>query len=132
MLLNIPVVLSPGNSGSQVGTITNIAPWQFTIGASTVDREFPTYATLGNKIHFKGQSLSKALPNNFIHLLALKVLKLQMPLYKTLDQGWKDSRCIPRGWLSKNKAIAKVAKVQPTADNLDVLTKEDLMFALKI
>lgn len=32
----------------------------------------------------------------------------------------------------ENKAIAKVAKAQPAADNLDVLAKEGLEFASKI
>ncbi|XP_060958821.1 subtilisin-like protease SBT5.3 isoform X2 [Cannabis sativa] len=54
----IVVVCSAGNSGPTDGTVSNIAPWEITVGASTMDREFPTYVTLGNKKSFKGQSLS--------------------------------------------------------------------------
>ncbi|XP_050133696.1 subtilisin-like protease SBT5.3 [Malus sylvestris] len=54
----IVVVCSAGNSGPAEGTVSNISPWQITVGASTMDREFPSYVTLGNWKHFKGQSLS--------------------------------------------------------------------------
>lgn len=36
------------------------------------------------------------------------------------------------GTPEENKAIAKVARVQPAAENLDVLAKEGLAFASKI
>ncbi|KAF7140178.1 hypothetical protein RHSIM_Rhsim06G0180800 [Rhododendron simsii] len=61
----IVVVCSAGNSGPANGTVSNLAPWQITVGASTMDRQFPSYVILGNKMHLKGESLSpKALPNN--------------------------------------------------------------------
>lgn len=60
----ILVVCSAGNSGPDDGTVSNVAPWQITVGASTMDRQFPTYVVLGNKMRFKGESLStKRLPN---------------------------------------------------------------------
>ncbi|CAL5023379.1 unnamed protein product [Urochloa decumbens] len=39
----IAVVCSAGNSGPALGTASNLAPWIFTSGASTMDREFPSY-----------------------------------------------------------------------------------------
>ncbi|KAJ4981982.1 hypothetical protein NE237_032819 [Protea cynaroides] len=54
----IVVVASAGNSGPTEGTVSNIAPWLFTIAASTVDREFPSYVELGNGKKLLGQSLS--------------------------------------------------------------------------
>nr|GEW93920.1 subtilisin-like protease SBT5.3 [Tanacetum cinerariifolium] len=61
----IAVVCSAGNSGPGDGTVSNVAAWQITVGASTMDRQFPSYAILGNKMRFKGESLSfKALPRN--------------------------------------------------------------------
>lgn len=45
----IVVVCSAGNSGPADGTVSNISPWQFTVGASTMDRQFPSYLVLGNK-----------------------------------------------------------------------------------
>ncbi|KAJ8748211.1 hypothetical protein K2173_000619 [Erythroxylum novogranatense] len=61
----IIVVCSAGNSGPTVGTVSNVAPWQITVGASTIDREFPSFVVLGNHMSYKGQSLSDtALPTN--------------------------------------------------------------------
>ncbi|MBA0560501.1 hypothetical protein Golob_017393 [Gossypium lobatum] len=60
----IVVVCSAGNSGPADGTVVNIAPWQITVGANTMDREFPSIVVLGNDMHYKGQSLStKVLPH---------------------------------------------------------------------
>ncbi|KAL2496648.1 Subtilisin-like protease SBT5.3 [Forsythia ovata] len=64
VMQGIVVVCSAGNSGPGAGTVTNIAPWQITVGASTMDRQFPSYVILGNQMNFQGESLSnKALPN---------------------------------------------------------------------
>lgn len=57
----ITVVCSAGNEGPSAGTVTNVAPWIFTIGASTLDREFASYVALGNKKKIEGTSLSGAL-----------------------------------------------------------------------
>ncbi|CAN6246775.1 unnamed protein product [Urochloa humidicola] len=53
----ISVVCSAGNSGPALGTASNLAPWLFTSGASTMDREFPSYIVF-NHTKAKGQSLS--------------------------------------------------------------------------
>ncbi|CAN6271823.1 unnamed protein product [Urochloa humidicola] len=53
----ISVVCSAGNSGPALGTASNLAPWLFTSGASTMDREFPSYIIF-NHTKAKGQSLS--------------------------------------------------------------------------
>ncbi|CAA6674561.1 unnamed protein product [Spirodela intermedia] len=44
----ITVVCSGGNTGPSWGTVRNVAPWILTVGASTMDREFISYAILGN------------------------------------------------------------------------------------
>jgi subtilisin family serine protease len=49
----ILVVSSAGNSGPDLGTVTNVSPWMLTVGASTIDREFTSYVALGNKKHLK-------------------------------------------------------------------------------
>ncbi|KAL5981533.1 hypothetical protein ACLOJK_015595 [Asimina triloba] len=56
----ILVVCSAGNSGPGSGSVMNVAPWIMTVGASTMDREFPSYVHLGNGQILKGQSLSTA------------------------------------------------------------------------
>uniref|UniRef100_A0A803MY77 Uncharacterized protein n=1 Tax=Chenopodium quinoa TaxID=63459 RepID=A0A803MY77_CHEQI len=55
---NIDVVCSAGNSGPTDGTVVNVSPWIFTVGASTMDREFSNWILLGNGRHFEGQSLA--------------------------------------------------------------------------
>ncbi|URE38480.1 subtilisin-like [Musa troglodytarum] len=55
----ITVVCSAGNSGNQgPGSVTNVAPWIFTVGASTIDRDFISTLTLGNKTQIQGKSRS--------------------------------------------------------------------------
>ncbi|KAJ7963501.1 Subtilisin-like protease [Quillaja saponaria] len=54
----IVVVSSAGNSGPDPETVSNVAPWIITVGASTIDREFTSYVALGDRRHLKGASLS--------------------------------------------------------------------------
>ncbi|XP_062204104.1 subtilisin-like protease SBT5.3 [Phragmites australis] len=52
----VTVVCSAGNSGPQPSTVTNVAPWIFTVAASTMDRDFPAYVNFGGNT-IEGQSL---------------------------------------------------------------------------
>ena len=47
----IIVVAAGGNSGPTPETVTNVAPWMFSVGASTIDRDFSNYLALGDKKH---------------------------------------------------------------------------------
>lgn len=49
----IVVVSSAGNRGPYPGTISNVAPWLFTVAASTTDRDFTSYVKLGDKKKLK-------------------------------------------------------------------------------
>ncbi|CAA6672416.1 unnamed protein product [Spirodela intermedia] len=61
----ITVVCSGGNSGPSWETVENVAPWILTVGASTMDRQFISYAILGSGVQLEGQSLSaSSLPAN--------------------------------------------------------------------
>ncbi|RHN57338.1 putative tripeptidyl-peptidase II [Medicago truncatula] len=60
---NIVVVCSAGNDGPAPRSVTNVAPWSFTVAASTIDREFVSHISIGNKNYIKGASLSKGLPS---------------------------------------------------------------------
>ncbi|XP_022864958.1 subtilisin-like protease SBT1.8 [Olea europaea var. sylvestris] len=51
------VSCSAGNDGPDKATVANVAPWIMTVGAGTLDRNFPAYATLGNGQKFTGVSL---------------------------------------------------------------------------
>ncbi|KAI5433688.1 subtilisin-like protease Glyma18g48580 [Lathyrus oleraceus] len=60
---NVVVVCSAGNDGPGPRTVTNVAPWSFTVAASTIDREFVSQISIGGKHYIKGASLSKGLPS---------------------------------------------------------------------
>lgn len=53
----ILVSASAGNNGPHFGTLSNVAPWIITVGAGTLDRDFPAYVKLGNGKTYKGISL---------------------------------------------------------------------------
>lgn len=53
----IVVSCSAGNSGPARASLANVAPWIMTVGAGTLDRDFPAYALLGGKRRFTGVSL---------------------------------------------------------------------------
>ncbi|TKY74995.1 Subtilisin protease SBT1.7 [Spatholobus suberectus] len=48
---------SAGNGGPSQATLSNVAPWLTTVGAGTIDRDFPAYLTLGNGKTYTGASL---------------------------------------------------------------------------
>ncbi|KAJ4812525.1 Subtilisin-like protease [Rhynchospora pubera] len=56
------VSCSAGNSGPGASTLSNLAPWITTIGAGTIDRDFPAYVTLGNGQKYSGVSLYSGKP----------------------------------------------------------------------
>ncbi|CAA0814582.1 Subtilase family protein [Striga hermonthica] len=58
----IVVSCSAGNSGPDPYTAVNIAPWILTVGASTLDREFPADVILGDGRTFGGVSLYSGEP----------------------------------------------------------------------
>ncbi|XVE77029.1 hypothetical protein DITRI_Ditri13aG0029200 [Diplodiscus trichospermus] len=51
------VSCSAGNTGPSESTLSNTAPWIMTVGASSLDRSFPTMVKLGNGQTFEGSSL---------------------------------------------------------------------------
>ncbi|XP_010273518.1 PREDICTED: subtilisin-like protease SBT5.6 [Nelumbo nucifera] len=55
---NIVVACSAGNNGPGPGTLSNIAPWIITVGASSIDRVFPSPVVLGNSLTVQGQSVA--------------------------------------------------------------------------
>ncbi|XP_026430832.1 subtilisin-like protease SBT1.4 [Papaver somniferum] len=48
---------APGNSGPAPNTAVNLAPWMLSVGASTIDREFPADVILGDGQVLPGASL---------------------------------------------------------------------------
>ncbi|KAF5199971.1 Subtilisin-like protease SBT1.7 [Thalictrum thalictroides] len=56
------VSCSAGNSGPTPYSLSNVAPWITTVGAGTLDRDFPAYVNLGNGKNFSGVSLYSGKP----------------------------------------------------------------------
>ncbi|KAM1730899.1 hypothetical protein PS1_016879 [Malus domestica] len=53
----ILVSCSAGNGGPEAGSLSNVAPWITTVGAGTLDRDFPAFVSLGSAKKFRGISL---------------------------------------------------------------------------
>ncbi|KAG0458851.1 hypothetical protein HPP92_021979 [Vanilla planifolia] len=102
ILNGISVVASAGNSGPDLGTVENVAPWLLTVGASTIDRDFPAYVIFG-KHKLKGQSLSDAsLPRNEM-----------LPLIRSRDAAaanasYEDANVCLMGSLDATKVRGKI------------------------
>ncbi|KAL5833213.1 hypothetical protein ACOSQ3_016887 [Xanthoceras sorbifolium] len=60
----ITVVSSAGNHGPISQTISNTAPWLITVGATAIDRTFPTSITLGNNQTLWGLSIDTVKENH--------------------------------------------------------------------
>ncbi|KAI3961141.1 hypothetical protein MKX01_035727 [Papaver californicum] len=58
------VSASAGNEGPGIMTVTNIAPWITTVGAGTIDRNFPADLILEDGRVFKGASLYSGPPSS--------------------------------------------------------------------
>lgn len=55
---------SAGNDGPNLMSVTNLAPWLVTVGAGTIDRNFPADVILGNGRRLSGVSLYSGMPLN--------------------------------------------------------------------
>lgn len=65
------VSASAGNDGPIALSVTNVAPWITTVGAGTLDRDFPAYVWLGNGAVIHGLSLYSGKGLNARHLVPL-------------------------------------------------------------
>ncbi|WJX31423.1 hypothetical protein P8452_19850 [Trifolium repens] len=81
-IAGVTVVTGGGISGPKFGTVTNLAPWLFSVGASTIvtrfsirfDRSFVSYLQLDDNKHIiTGTSLSTGLPYEKFHSLISSV-----------------------------------------------------------
>ncbi|KAL9330630.1 hypothetical protein ACSQ67_000240 [Phaseolus vulgaris] len=58
----ILVSMSAGNAGPSSSTLSNVSPWVTTVGAGTLDRDFPALITIGNGKTYAGASLYNGKP----------------------------------------------------------------------
>ncbi|KAJ6980525.1 hypothetical protein NC653_028353 [Populus alba x Populus x berolinensis] len=99
----ITVVASAGNSGPGPGSVSNVAPWLITVGASTLDRAFTIYVALGNRKHLKGVSLSqKSLPARKFYPL------ISGARAKASNQSEEDANLCKPGTLDSEKVKGKI------------------------
>ncbi|KAH0457566.1 hypothetical protein IEQ34_012881 [Dendrobium chrysotoxum] len=68
MRSGISVVSSVGNAGTS-GSATNLAPWMFTVAASSTDREFVSNIRLGNGENLMGVSLNTHQMNSSVQTI---------------------------------------------------------------
>lgn len=59
MEMGVFVSCSAGNGGPDPISLTNVSPWVNTVGASTMDRDFPSKVKLGSRRNVAGVSLYK-------------------------------------------------------------------------
>ena len=92
------VSCSAGNSGPMPATVINAAPWIMTVGAGTLDRDFPAFVSLGNKNQFTGASVysGQGMGNKPVGLV-----------YKNGRNKWSSSLCLP-GSLEQDLVGGKV------------------------
>lgn len=96
------VVCSAGNDGPGTATVSNVAPWILTVAASSIDRDFPAAAVLGDRSNFRGASLSE-----------YKLPKKMYPLVFSGDAGLASanssaSQMCFRGSLDPEKVKGKI------------------------
>ncbi|XP_022952697.1 subtilisin-like protease SBT5.3 [Cucurbita moschata] len=119
----IVVICSAGNSGPTAGSVTNIAPWQITVGASTMDRKFPSRVVLGNKKQIEGESLTpEGLPSRkFYPLMSAANVRLA-------NASAHEAQLCKAGTLDPKKAKGKIL-VCLRGDNARVDKGEQAMLA---
>ncbi|XP_058737533.1 subtilisin-like protease Glyma18g48580 [Vicia villosa] len=99
---NILLVASAGNDGPTPGSVVNVAPWVFTIAASTLDRDFSSTITFGNNQQVTGASLFVNLPPNKAFSL---ILATDGKLANATD---RDAQLCRPGTLDPSKVKGKI------------------------
>ncbi|MED6133363.1 hypothetical protein PIB30_027660 [Stylosanthes scabra] len=128
---NVLCVASAGNDGPDPGTVANGAPWIFTIGASTIDRDFTSTLTFSDGRKIIGGSLSVTLPSDeaFDFILATDG--------KLANATMKDAQLCRPGTLDPEKVKGKVVHcvrggdLKSVAESLEVKSAGALGMALE-
>ncbi|GLJ29085.1 hypothetical protein SUGI_0573640 [Cryptomeria japonica] len=92
------VSASAGNGGPYPFTLGNVAPWITTVGASSIDRDFPASVVLGNQEMYKGISTYSRVDD--------ATLQRPLPLVYVSTND-RTSYCVP-GSLAPNLVKGKI------------------------
>ena len=120
---NIVVVASAGNNGPDPGTVANVAPWVFTVAASTIDRQITSNVALGSKNQtVKGASLNLGPSRRYYSPIRGEDAKL--PNARTVDAQY----CRP-GTLDPNKVRGKalICSRGPSISSATACDRESFM-----
>ncbi|XLT92184.1 hypothetical protein HN873_013859 [Arachis hypogaea] len=101
---NILLVASAGNDGPAQGTVVNVAPWVFTVAASTIDRDFSSTVTFSDNRQVTGGSLFIDLPPNQAFRLLLSTDG------KLANASVTDAQFCRRGTLDPAKVRGKIVE----------------------
>ncbi|KAJ4346012.1 hypothetical protein N0V95_005795 [Ascochyta clinopodiicola] len=107
MAKGIFVSMSAGNSGPDPGSVSNVLPWVLTVGASTVDRNFPATAVLGNGRNITGTSLSANDDGSLPKFQELPLILASNAANTNITNGTDTSQCLA-GTLSPSKVAGKI------------------------
>ncbi|XP_029128995.1 subtilisin-like protease Glyma18g48580 [Cajanus cajan] len=122
---NILLVASAGNDGPTPGSVVNVAPWVFTIAASTIDRDFSSTLTIvngNNNQQITGASLFVNLPPNQAFSLILSIDA------KLANATFKDAQLCRPGTLDPTKVNGKIVsctregKIKSVAEGQEALS----------
>ncbi|KAJ1443652.1 Peptidase S8/S53 domain [Sesbania bispinosa] len=119
---NILLIASAGNDGPTPGTVLNVAPWVFTVAASTIDRDFSSTLTIGNNQQVTGASLFVNLPPNQSFSLILSTDA------KLANATRRDAQLCKPGTLDPTKVNGKIVacdregKIKSVAEGQEALS----------
>ncbi|XP_061359713.1 subtilisin-like protease Glyma18g48580 [Gastrolobium bilobum] len=119
---NILLVTSAGNDGPTPGTVLNVAPWLFTVAASTIDRDFRSTLTFGNNQQITGVSLFVNIPpNQSFSLIGAANAKLANAT-KRDAQLCKGGTLVPAKAKGKIEACFREGKIKSVAEGQEALS----------
>ncbi|XP_050226782.1 subtilisin-like protease SBT4.15 [Mercurialis annua] len=94
---------SAGNDGPLLGSVSNVAPWMLTVGASSIDRQFKTALKLGNGMKTTGISISTFSPEKAMYSLTSGLLAKNIS-----NSDYFNISACDRGSLDINKVKGKI------------------------